>query len=102
MKRIPKTFSLLGHTITIRVLSKRDWEALAEMSEQIDEEDFGAWFQSQNLILIRRTSRSLMMHTFVHELTHAVLDMMNSDLSFDEAFVDNFGGLLAQALGTSK
>lgn len=102
MKRIPKSFSLLGHTITVRVLSKRDWEELVEMNEHIEEDDFGAWFQSENLILIRRTSRSLMLHTFAHELLHAILDMMNSPLSYDEVFVDSFGGLLAQALGTVK
>jgi hypothetical protein len=93
---------LLGHTITVRVCSKREWEALMDMSEHIDEEDFGAWFQSKNLIVIRRTKRSLMFHTFTHELMHAILDMMNSPLSYDEAFVDNFGGLLAQALSTAK
>lgn len=72
------------------------------MFPQIEEDDFGAWFQSENLIVIRRTKRSLMFHTFTHELLHAILDMMNSPLSYDEAFVDNFGGLLAQALSTAK
>jgi hypothetical protein len=102
MKRIPKSLELLGHTITVRVLSKRDWEALVEMNEQIEEDDFGAWFQSDNLILIRRTKRSLMLHTFYHELFHAVLDMMNSPLSNDEALVDNLAGLFGQAMGTAK
>jgi Zn-dependent peptidase ImmA (M78 family) len=102
MKRIPKSLQLLGHTITVRVLSKRDWEVLTEMNEHIDEEDFGAWFQSQNLILIRRTTKSLMLHTLYHELFHAVLDMMNSPLSNDEALVDNLAGLFSQAMGTAK
>lgn len=102
MKRIPTSLQLLGHTITVRVVGKKDWEALTEMSEHIDEEDFGAWFQQENLILIRRTKHSLMFHTFTHELLHAILDMMNSPLSYDEAFVDNFGGLLAQALDSAR
>lgn len=102
VRRIPKTLQLLGHTITVRVLSKREWEALTEMEEGIEEDEFGAWFQDKNLILIKRTKRSLMWHTFWHELTHAVLDMMNNDLSFDEAFVDNFSGLLAQAVNSAR
>jgi hypothetical protein len=102
MRRIPKSLCLLGHTITVRVCSKREWEQLCEMSEHIDEDDFGVWFQSKNLIVIRRTKRSLMWHTFVHELLHAVLDMMNSPLSYDEAFVDNLSGLLSQALDSAR
>lgn len=102
MKRIPKTLQILGHTITVRVCGKLEWEALCDMVPQIEEDDFGAWIQDKNLILIRRTKRSLMFHTFTHELLHAILDMMNSPLSYDEAFVDNFGGLLAQALATAR
>lgn len=102
MKRIPKSYELLGHKITIRVCSTREWEALCEMCEKIEEDDYGVWFPDDNLIVIRRTKASLMWHTFWHETSHAVLDMMNSPLSNDEAFVDNLAGLLAQANATAK
>lgn len=102
MKRIPKTFQLLGHTITVRIVSKRDWEALADMEDWIEEDDQAAWFDEDHVILIKRGSRSAMFHRFTHELTHAILDMMNHDLSYNEQFVDNFAGLLAQAMDTAK
>lgn len=38
--------------------------------------------------------------TFCHELTHAMLDMISHKLSRDEAFVDQLGHLLQQALTT--
>jgi hypothetical protein len=39
-------------------------------------------------------------HTFCHELTHAMLDMISHELSRDEQFVDQLGALLQQALTT--
>jgi hypothetical protein len=42
-------------------------------------------------------------HTFCHELTHAILDLIKEDkLSKNEKFVDLFGGALHQALSTMK
>lgn len=100
MRRIPKTFSLLGHVITVRIVSKRDWEALAEDNDL--EDALACWSPDSDLILIKRQTREQMLHAFAHELTHAVLDMMSSKLSYDEAFVDTFGGLLAQAMDTAR
>lgn len=99
--RVPKRFHLLGHTITVRVVSKRDWEVLAESYEDM-EDAIGFWCPSENLILIRRQRKTQVLHTFAHELTHAVLYYMNHGLYKNEVFVDNFGGLLAQALETSE
>lgn len=105
MKRIPKSFQLLGHTITVRIVSKRDWDALVEEvddAENMDESDVGYWIPDSDLIVIKRQSKPQMLHTFTHELTHAVLYYMNSGLWTDEVFVDNFGGLLAQAMDTAR
>lgn len=100
MKRIPKTFFLLGHEITVRVVSRRDWEAIAEDNDL--EDAVACWCPERDLILIRRDTRPQMLHAFAHELTHAVLDMMSNKLSYDEVFVDTFGGLLAQAMDTAE
>ena len=100
MRRIPKTLQLLGHTITVRIVPKSQWDDLAD---QYDIADADAIFSSAHkLILICRGKSSYMYQLFCHELVHAVLDCMNSQLSYDEAFVDNFGGLLAQALKTAR
>jgi hypothetical protein len=105
MKRIPKSFQLLGHTVTVRIVSKRDWEALIEEvddEENMDEADVGYWIPGDDLIVIKRQPKAMMLHTFYHELTHAVLYYMNSPLWTDEIHVDNFGGLLAQAMDTAR
>lgn len=100
MRRIPKSFQLLGHTITVRIVSKRDWEAISEENDL--EDAVACWCPELNLILICRTSRTQMLHAMYHEMTHAVLDMMNDRLSYNEQFVDNFAGLLAQAMDTAQ
>ncbi len=101
MRRIPKSFDLLGHTVTVRVVSKRDWEALTEDYEEM-EDDVGYWIPDDNLIVLLRQPRSRMLHTLAHEMTHAVLYYMNSPLWADEIFVDQMGGLWAQALATAR
>jgi len=98
MKRIPKAFKLMGHTITVRVVNKRDWDAISD--KYGIEDAVGYWSPRDQLILIKRGKPSLVVHTFWHEVTHAVLDSLNDKLSNNETFVDNFSGLLAQAVQT--
>ena len=100
MRRIPKTLKLLGHTITVRIVTKRDWDAISEENDL--EDALACWVPDRDLILIKRQTREQMLHCFFHELTHAVLDMLNDKLSFNEQFVDNFSGLLAQAMDTAR
>jgi GTP1/Obg family GTP-binding protein len=100
VRRLPKSFKLLGHTITVRIVSVRDWEAIEEEHEL--EDAVACWAPHLDLILIKRQPRQQMLHSFYHELTHAVLDMLNDKLSWNEKFVDNFGGLLAQAMDTAE
>lgn len=102
--RIPKSLRLMGHKIVVRIVSKRDWEDLADKYEEVLGEDMqdahGFWVPHDNLIVLRRRQRSFMLHTFFHELMHAVLYYANSALTHDEQFVDSVGGLLAQAIST--
>lgn len=96
----------MGHTITVRVVSNRDWEALSDKYEEVLDDDMqdacGFFVPEDNLIVIRRRKASFMLHTFCHELMHAILYYANSELSTDEVLVDAAGGLLAQALSTLK
>jgi hypothetical protein len=102
MRRVPRQFKLLGHTITVRVVSKRDWESLADECDDMEEDDMGYWMPDQNLIVLKRLPRSQLLHTLYHELTHAILYYMGDPLWRDEDFVDQFGGLLAQAIDTAR
>lgn len=90
MKRIPKQFQLLNHRITVRVLPQSEWPA--KYSDAV-----GVWDNNKNEILLLKQPRTLLRHTFWHEATHALLDMMGqTKLSTSESFVDSLGGLLAQ------
>jgi len=104
VKRIPKTFKLGTHTVTVRVVGKKEWEALTEDYE-IDGA-IGAWrYQDQAIIILRDQPPSMKFHTLTHEMVHAILDSMGDKLSKrlskNEAFVDRFAGFLAQALLTA-
>lgn len=99
MKRIPRQFMLLGHTIHVRIVSKRDWEELAEIHDDIEDCE-GFWIPDDNLIVLLRQQPSKMFHCFGHELMHAILYYSGSSLWADENLVDRTGALLAQALST--
>jgi hypothetical protein len=89
MKRIPRHFQLLNHRITVRVLPKSEWPEKYH-------DAVGVWDNAKCEILLLKQPRTVLRHTFWHEATHALLDMMGSKLSKNESFVDALGGLLAQ------
>ena len=90
MKRIPRHFQLLNHRITVRILPRSEWPA--KYADAV-----GVWDNTKNEILLLKQSRTVLRHTFWHEATHALLDMMGqTKLSASESFVDSLGGLLAQ------
>lgn len=92
---IPKSFQLLGHTITVRVIPRSKWRHGKSV--------VGMWIPDKLRIdLLADPIETQLQATFCHELTHALLDMMNHKLSSDEVFVDNLGALLQQALTTFK
>jgi Zn-dependent peptidase ImmA (M78 family) len=105
VKRIPKQFELGTHTVSVRMVGSKEWEALT------DDYDIagavGAWvYKEQGIIILRDQTPSMRKHTFTHELTHAILDAMgdakSKKLTTDEKWVDRFAGFLAQALETAK
>ena len=93
MKRLPKQFQLLGHTI----------EIVARKDLYDDCDCYGRWTMSDMRIEIDtgHANASLQWHSLFHEITHAVLDLTGySKLSKDETFVDSFGGAFAQVDAT--
>lgn len=101
MKRIPKTFQLFNHTLVVRIVSKRDWDELAEKYDDM-EDRLGFFLVDDNVIVLLRQKYSVMLHTFCHELMHAVLYYADSPVWSNEHHVDMAGGLLAQALMTAR
>lgn len=90
---IPKSFKLMGHTMTVELIAPKDWKF----------KDSVGYFDTKAYVIgVRKCRPSQMHHIFMHELTHAVLCVMSHDLYEDENFVDTFGGLMSQALNTAK
>ncbi len=93
MRRIPQAFHLMGHRITVKVISNAEWKY---------DDAMGIWEPSKNQISLRRQPRSMLRHTFWHEVTHAMLDVISHKLSGNEQFVDSIGGMLAQINDTAE
>jgi hypothetical protein len=93
VRRIPKSFRLLGHTITVHVLPRSRWP---------HEDCVGLFDPASNHIYVMRQSKSQTAHSFWHEVTHAMLFYMNHKLYSNEQFVDQLGGLVAQVIASSE
>lgn len=94
MVRIPKRFHLHGYTVNVEVLAGKDWP---------DPDAHGLYEPDLQRIRLRKAGTELLQHTFLHELTHAVLTAMGRrKLNEDEEFVDAFSALLHQALTSAE
>ncbi len=98
-----KTFKLLGHKIKVSYVKRI---MLPDGSTP-----YGVYYSEQNKIVVATHSpnnneplpEEFIRHTFFHELSHAMMLLMNRhELYQDECFVDNLGGLLAQFYDTHK
>jgi len=83
----------MAHTIKVKRLAPLRWKM---------EDCIGFYAGDQRLVALKDTGDSTTEHAFCHELTHSILASMGHPLNQDEAFVDNFSGLLHQALSTAK
>lgn len=101
--RIPKRVKLMGHTITVAVISKRDWYEFAPTVEVDPDESCAVWIPARDaIVMMRQKNKELLFHTYWHELMHAILDMISHKLSRHEAFVDQTAALIAQAIATAE
>lgn len=97
--KIPSSFKLLGKTITVqydndlRYRENCSGEARYRTNTIHLQPSSGSWPVTQESTE----------HTFLHELTHHILQAQGkTDLRNDEEFVDLFSGLLHQALTTME
>jgi uncharacterized protein with von Willebrand factor type A (vWA) domain len=95
---IPSKFNILNHVI----------EVIYDNEYCNKNECFAQFFPNENKIILadkyktkngwRKYKQEIIDHVFYHELTHCILYYMNHELWDNENFVDQFSGLLAQAL----
>jgi hypothetical protein len=91
--QIPSSLRLMGHTVTVEVIPPIRWK---------NKGCVGMFFPDEMRIIVRKGTPTTTEHSFMHELAHAILYCMNSDLYDDEVFVDTFAGLAHQALTSAK
>ena len=94
MRKIPKQFDLLGHTIKVRM---RD--------DLLDDcECHGRFIASKNLIELQSgESFSYTLATFWHEVAHAIATHMGmKELNDDEEKIDKIGQGIAQVLRSKR
>ena len=89
---IPKTFQLLSYTWTVVMHDGPMVEGDQQCNGLCD-------FQNHVITLNKQLDAETLWHTWLHEVTHAVLDAIGRvKLGNDEGFVDSLSGALAQAL----
>ena len=88
--KIPKTFQLGGRTWKVKRVGKKRW--------------YGRCIAGRCQIEIAECrSKEEELHTFLHELTHAIMYTMGRKKLFsDEYFVDSSSSLLLQALKSAE
>lgn len=91
--KIPTSFRLMAHTIRVRAIPAGDWK---------HPDCVGLYNADKQLIELRDQPGTQSGHIFAHEMVHAILTAMGHELNSNESFVDNFSGLLHQALETAK
>ena len=91
--RIPVSFHLMAHTIKVRAVPSDQWR---------HKDCVGLYDADKQLIELRHQPGTQSEHIYTHELVHAILTAMGHQLNADEGFVDNFSGLLHQAMTTSR
>jgi hypothetical protein len=93
---IPRTFKLMAHTWTV--------EHVPGMFTAPDGDTCRGFcdFYSLTIKVNVAQAPSMVMHTFMHEIMHAVLWSLGNELADNENFVDSVGGALAQVMETAE
>lgn len=96
---IPKSFELGQRTYTVQVLPTMSKRGVMGAT----------YFESARILIGKRSKitgaaykQEDVSDTFWHELTHAILNDMGSNLQRDEPFVTAFANRLNQAVSTAK
>lgn len=87
--RIPKSFKVMGHTVTVKRIPPSRWKAGKQCA---------GWFDPKTLTIAICTggAQTTQEQTFWHEVTHVIFFALNNPLYENEELVDQIGGLLHQ------
>jgi hypothetical protein len=93
--KIPEKFQLMGHPWTVEHIHGKITADDGDQCNGLCE------FYKLTIKVNVDNPPSLVLHTFFHEVMHAVLWTLGNDLAENENFVDAVGGGLAQVLASS-
>lgn len=99
MRVIPRTLNLGPHTFNVEIHKEGVLKSDGVGAEGL------MIIGTQTIQLEEVTkdkNKSAQIQCMYHELTHAILAVMGSELCHDEAFVEGFSQLLYQAMKTKK
>jgi hypothetical protein len=93
--KIPTSFKLGGHTLTVKMVTEDEIFKIAR-----DNHVYGIFIPDSLTIYLQKPTRrlkaSVVQQTFWHELSHAILWVMNHKDYSNEKMVDQMGHLLHQ------
>ena len=90
--KIPKKIRIGGHDIIV------------DYVDRIPEDKLGQICLAEGKITIaknfldKKQSETSMVNTFIHEVTHGILDVMDDKLSYNEKFVSTFSSFLVDVV----
>lgn len=93
--KIPKSFHVMGHTITVKRIPKNRWKAGKNCVGYFDP-------ATLTIAVCSSIAASAQEQTFWHEVTHCILFALNSPAYENEEFVDQVGGLLHQIISSME
>lgn len=91
--KIPKTFAVMGHTITVKRIPASRWKAGKNCVGYFDP-------ATLTIAVCSGIAPTAQEQTFWHEVTHCLLFALNSPHYENEEFVDQVGGLLHQIVSS--
>ncbi|MEY5099051.1 MAG: hypothetical protein RJA36_1770 [Pseudomonadota bacterium] len=91
--KIPKTFAVMGHTITVKRIPASRWKAGKSCVGYFDP-------ATLTIAVCAGIAPTAQEQTFWHEVTHCLLFALNSPHYENEEFVDQVGGLLHQIVSS--
>lgn len=104
--QIPKQFDLLGRTWKVLPMTAaREKAVIKENKYDKEDELLGFCSKDESRIYLKPgQSVESTMHTFLHELGHAIIHLMGWEFTEEdeERFVDLLGGMLHQFLKSKK
>ena len=99
---IPLAFKLGGKRYKVVEVDSMKTPRGRSLMGQIDYEKRTVTIATHNARTKRKYDKGEIGNSFLHELTHAILQDMGSKLEGDECFVTNFADRLQEALETFK